>query len=386
MHKYLKIHYALAYSALICISPVFTYGQFGFFYISALIYLCFTIVVVKVKLKKINLIPIVLICSSLVISLLLNIENNVTLGNFFILSVPFSIIFMLVSSDVKLAAVKSFVNLYSAVLFVSILCSVTLMLGLKNLLPSWMINTHHGEFILYGLTVVKTTLSWDIGGGLFHRFHGIFMEPGFVGTISAFIVIGNNFNLKKKAVLVSFIGGLISTSFAFYILIALFLLSRFPVKGLLVLFMLSSGLIYIDHPFTNQLIVNRLLDGGEKLDNRNSSYENEQINIFNNVLEKGDVTTLFFSTGDVVPNSTGSYRYMILSYGLVALVMMLTAYYLLLFSSLKNNLTNSEKYTFVICNLLFIASLYQRPYLDNFYMLILFYIVNYQSLEKGRSR
>lgn len=54
------------------------------------------------------------------------------------------------------------------------------------------------------------------------RFAGPFVEPGFLGTLSALILVTKKFNLKDVRLIVVFIAGLFSLSLAFYIIAAFF--------------------------------------------------------------------------------------------------------------------------------------------------------------------
>ncbi|WP_421295924.1 hypothetical protein [Aeromonas veronii] len=376
--KYFNLHCALAFSTLICISPFFTYGYYGFFYFFALslTLVCFLLKMKNLKVSMVQVLLSILIVVSLLFSLMVNIENNFSSKNFFILSIPFFIIFSLISHTERIQVVDCFVKLYSLLLAISIFFSLALMLGLKSYIPSYLMAVEHSEFVVYGFTVVRTTLSWDFGSGLFHRFHGFFMEPGFVGTISAFVIIGYRFNLKNKYVLVSLLGGMISTSFAFYTILTLYLLCIMPLRGVLLVCLIALALVYIDHPFTNQLIIERLIDGGDKLNNRNSIYEYQQIEIFLKILNEGDLFKILFSYGDVVPGSTGSYRYVLLSLGLLPIVLIVTFYFFIIYRDFIALRLDFFTYEGVVINGLYVISLYQRPYVDNFYMLVLFYIIN----------
>lgn len=54
------------------------------------------------------------------------------------------------------------------------------------------------------------------------RFSGPFMEPGFLGTLVALILVAKKFNLKDIRLIVLFIAGLLTLSLAFYLISAFF--------------------------------------------------------------------------------------------------------------------------------------------------------------------
>lgn len=54
------------------------------------------------------------------------------------------------------------------------------------------------------------------------RFSGPFLEPGFLGTLSALLLVSKKFNLKDIRLIVIFISGLFTLSLAFYLISAFF--------------------------------------------------------------------------------------------------------------------------------------------------------------------
>jgi len=60
--------------------------------------------------------------------------------------------------------------------------------------------------------------------GYIGRFCGVFNEPGVVGTFSALFLIADRFDLTKKDNLIFLISGLLAFSFAFYMMIGVYLL------------------------------------------------------------------------------------------------------------------------------------------------------------------
>src|SRR5690606_28258663 len=51
------------------------------------------------------------------------------------------------------------------------------------------------------------------------RFYSIFDEPGTLGTLSAFVLYGNRYMFRRKENLIILIGGILTFSLAFYILL-----------------------------------------------------------------------------------------------------------------------------------------------------------------------
>ncbi|PSV10643.1 hypothetical protein C0W93_11585 [Photobacterium leiognathi subsp. mandapamensis] len=379
--KYLAI--SLAFSGLISISPFFTYNHFGFYYISCLLMVMFFFLCKGLPLVARNdLIVSVILLIYIIFNYNYNIEQA-KLSEFFILTIPFSIIFLLSGRTIRKLTTIYFVKIICFVLLISLFFSFLLMLGFQSLIPSYSFNAGDGLFTVYMFTVVRQGLEWNINGGLFHRFHSIFMEPGFVGTIAAFIVCAYKFNLKNKYCLIAFISGAISTSFAFYVIVSLYLIIKHPLKGGIFLFLIINLLIYLNHPFINQLILDRFLNGGSQLDTRTSIYELGQINVFYDWLFNGNIVDLIFGLGSEIPGSTGSYRYFLLSYGFLGVIVFSLLYFYLYFFD-KVRIQGFIIYDFIFI-FLFVLSVYQRPYIDNYYMLLVFstFIFSNEILKKS---
>ncbi len=97
------------------------------------------------------------------------------------------------------------------------------------------------------------------------RFSGPFMEPGFLGTLVALILVAKKFNLKDIRLIVLFIAGLLTLSLAFYLISAFFGLFYLAVeKRKIVSTVLLVGLVGVfywqtkDNPVLSQTIYERI--------------------------------------------------------------------------------------------------------------------------------
>ncbi|MGY0162777.1 hypothetical protein [Edwardsiella tarda] len=353
--------------------PFFVYGCFGLYFSICLSLLSFLFLLfsikgeVKVEINKILLVLLVLV--SLMISLLFN-TSNVNLNNYFIITMPFFIFFFLSNKEMRVKATDFFQNIFVIFVTISMMLSIMLMMGLGNYIHMFKIYDSQGVFDIYLFTVLREDLTYRYATSLFHRFHAIFFEPGFVGTLSAFFIMANGFNIKDKRNIFLLIAGVMSTSFAFYILMTLYVVLTRPLKGTFVILIIVCSLLIIDNPFFNHYVIDRFMGGAETIDNRNGIYESQQIALFKDVYFNFDIIKIIFSVGHSVPDSTGSYRYILLSNGLLSVLILLICYAICVYSDFKYNFFCCRN---MVVTAIFIISLYQRPYIDNFYMLLSFY-------------
>lgn len=97
------------------------------------------------------------------------------------------------------------------------------------------------------------------------RFSGPFLEPGFLGTLVALILVAKKYNLKDIRLIVLFIAGLFTLSLAFYLISAFFGLFYLAVeKRKIVSTVLLVGLVGVfywqtkDNPVLSQTIYERI--------------------------------------------------------------------------------------------------------------------------------
>jgi len=108
------------------------------------------------------------------------------------------------------------------------------------------------------------------------RFSSVFLEPGYLGMISTFLVIANRFDLKRKAVLIIFIGVVFSFSLAAYIVLIisfffwLVINSKRPIQNILFLSMFLLLIYYFfikfnagENAFNNYIIKRLIYDNGQ---------------------------------------------------------------------------------------------------------------------------
>ena len=207
------------------------------------------------------------------------------------------------------------------------------------------------------------------------RMCGMYDEPGVVGTISALLLVGDNFNLKRnlKNILL-LIAGILSLSLAFIVIIVLYILlkKRFYKKAFIFLIIMFIALNNISTE--NELIKRYIIDRLAIEDNwivgskrTTSSFDYG----FQKFIQEGSVTHLIFGMGNnahIENRMLGgsSYKNIIYNYGFFGFGFLII--WLILFS-----LSIIKSKEGIILLILFILSIYQRPLIFTlYYMIILF--------------
>lgn len=218
---------------------------------------------------------------------------------------------------------------------------------------------------------------------------GIFDEPGFIGTNAAmFFAILLQKGVRKKNVKVLFgilLIGVLSTSLAAIVLIIIaigvyaFAQKFYKALGVIILIFICF-LIFMNIDFKNETlasyqdrlaITNGVLEG----DNRESELFKQS---FEEVLEDDPVTLLLGyghgAKSELLPtDGSCSYRTFIYEYGIIGVALLVLLLIVIFLHSYKN------KYSLIpLC--VFLASLYQRPYII-MPLYITIFIVGFSAIE-----
>lgn len=301
------------------------------------------------------------------------------IGNYFLLALILGF-FFLTDYDKKVAFNK-FSLIFAISLLPSIIISMVSFLGFEF---SYQILTpeHIGKMLagnyyknyIGAVTLHPTYLRYS-------RICGMFDEPGVVGTFAALFLAADNLRLKGRIRnIIIMIGGILSVSLAFYILISTAYILRTLNKGfmktLIVFIMLAlvfniTTTLLSDNFYILNEIIERLefIDGNIKGNNRTSiSFDME----FNNFI-RGDIFKVFWGYGSGASSNnpsmygSSSYKILIYDYGIVGFIMLLGW---ILCASIKK--TGLEK-TSLTLMIVFVISIYQRPsVLSIQYLLLLF--------------
>lgn len=223
----------------------------------------------------------------------------------------------------------------------------------------------------------------------FYRFQSVFDEPGYLGTVAALTFLAGGASFKGSQNKIIFLGGIISFSLAFYLLIFIYYLigSVVNITRLLKIIILAFLLFFItiSQPTGEEVINRYLLDrvsienGQLKGDNRATSDLDVSVNYF---FEKAPLDEKLFGLHYYKKDGSSSLMQMFVSTGYVGFGLFVFIFILLLVRY-KEHLNRG---TFVFIMIFFISA-YQRPniiepgYIYIFISALLFYSDKLRILE-----
>lgn len=213
------------------------------------------------------------------------------------------------------------------------------------------------------------------------RLNAMFDEPGVVGTFSALLLVANDLRLKGKLKnIIILIGGILSFSMAFYVLVPIAMIVKSFTKRsfklatlLLIGLLLFQGLMSIqtDNIIVRNFFQNRfkIVDGNIAGDNRT----NESFNYEYSEFLHGNINKVLFGNGNNAAlnnpamNESYTYKMLIYDFGIIGFMMIVGWIFYASYYTMK-----FEKGCMVLL-ITFIISMYQRPYVLNMpYMILLF--------------
>lgn len=210
-----------------------------------------------------------------------------------------------------------------------------------------------------------------------YRLHGIFDEPGALGTYSGVIISLDQFRNKVPSLII-LVAGLMSFSVAFYVILALFIFLRSKNRVRNALLLLFVFIFVSSFEYTNKYFVARFcFSNGEIVaDNRDKQ---SFIGEFSDFIRDKD--ELLFGKGRLASEKSGgaggsSVRMFVYDYGLFGFFLVFFVYILLfLLFPTKNNL--------VVGFILFL-SMYQRPEIYTYGYLLIFCLGSSSDYELGK--
>jgi hypothetical protein len=273
---------------------------------------------------------------------------------------------------------KFFTKIQVISLIPSLIILFAYIIGVENIFPSH-IEDWGRPFIVYPGTTIQPDDLTIVSGINFFRISGIQGESGGVGAINLFILIANRFNLKSKQNIFLLLTGLISFSFAFYLLITIYLV-------LSLIFDSEIKKIIIKIKWLIMFIVVLLIISGfydKYIGDRNSGLDfNENKKVDQRIRVPIDEYFAFFfsqeieyiiwghgSSANSSPNAyvgAGGINFMayLYNFGLYGFFLLFgTLFYLFYNGSFKSTIP-----FFII-----LASLYQRPYMINIGYFLMFF-------------
>ena len=213
------------------------------------------------------------------------------------------------------------------------------------------------------------------------RLCGVFDEPGVIGTVAALLLVGDKLDLKKnKKNIIIFVAGVLSFSLTFFVLIVIYYtiknITKSPKKIIIFAFTIITCLFLIStygvkNELLNRYIFSRLeIQNGEISGNNRTSDSFDYI--YNNFLNSGDLKDIFFGKGTDAANNniwmigSSSYKKLIYDFGIIGSFYSLI--FILCIIPIKYKEPNKDMIIFV---LIFVFSIYQRPYVMNLQYLVI---------------
>ena len=252
---------------------------------------------------------------------------------------------MAMSIDEKKQIVTMTTNLYAWIVGISMLAYLFVISGIDMPYSTIEVpdNLFYRPFLNYRLFIVSTQTTV-----FFQRFQSIFTEPGHLSMISALLLYVNQYELKKKSVLIIFVSVLMTLSLSGYLLMIFGYLIQIVAKSnkmyrtvlkivTVTALLVSIGLIYYSiHPDSmfSRLILSRLeldeergIRGNNRVSDRfDHFYETHFLASTENILWGMNLTEaehwILFGRG-----GENSHRVFLLNHGVISLVLLFLMYF-----------------------------------------------------------
>lgn len=288
--------------------------------------------------------------------------------------------FFFTDRDFMRAAFDKFVLVFSVTVGISILQYVLVIIcGIDmpyDVIPP-LNKAKSSSYLAYAFFVVpNNAMNLD----LLPRFCGLYDEPGVVGTLSGMMLMTQKFNLRKWVNIPILIGGILSFSLFFYVLLIAYILffARLPYKILTVVICASLYGVFQESEVVNQYILARIEIEDGDFSGNNRTHGNFDVWYKTNFINSD---SYFFGLGAGASaryNPGGaSYRDIIVNCGIIFFVAYMATFTLWALHRLK---LSKE---FLMYLLILYGTIYQRPFIDAMvYLFLLFIPVIYMSAEK----
>lgn len=289
--------------------------------------------------------------------------NNI----FGIISKMFIVFIFLTPFEFIKQVFNKFVLLYSISLLPSLICFILVgyvgyNLPHSTLAPLNALKTV--DYLLYPFFVMEN----DVFNMIVPRFSAYFDEPGVVGTISSVLLLCSGFNLRKKVNIPIFIAGLLSLSFAFYLVVLVYGIIFASKKIKIITILISIVLLFL---FSKNEIINTLIFDRFKIEDGKIAGDDRTNPYFDEWYEKQfkETTNYYWGLGDnasITYNQGGSsYKNLIVDYGLIFFVFLMALFVFGAYSQLK------FKKEFFVYLFILLLIVYQRPGVTRLFILFL---------------
>ncbi|QTX31890.1 hypothetical protein KAR29_11230 [Aminithiophilus ramosus] len=374
-----KAHQVLfAISLLGYLSPYYTWGRlnrFFFLVVPVILFVSFEILHLKTNCKKIILSIGITILTSYFHLRAYFMEFSFLGFMFFILSVFLFLILLSIPPKEAIVSWKNFLWLFA----------LTLVPGIFIYFLRFNFDIPFKE--IPPLNSLKNYNYLTFAGSLFPnlsstqslRFHGIYGEPGALGTYAALILGFDKFRNKIPCMIILF-SGIISFSLAFCVLMIFNIFFIFKRKLLWVIFLFAIALAGTTSDELQTMFFSRLTftEEGFSGDNRDKDQFKQEFDYF---ITNNNISDVVVGKGFRASNLAGgaggaSVRMFVYDYGLLGLFFVAVVY----FSILAKNKTKNN----FLAMLAYFMSMYQRPWIYNWDFIFIFYFGSFfDFMESG---
>lgn len=238
----------------------------------------------------------------------------------------------------------------------------------------------------FGAVVSNRTI-FILNEGYFFRLHGVFDEPGKVGTLAALFLTAKDFNLRTLKAKIVLVSGILSFSLAFYLLIFLFLMLKMPRRLAAFSTILFASLIFLPEEIRNNEAISKYVFYRPLTAVYDfASINNRTDECFDSAFEDFKSTKDFWlGLGNGSHTELGcdvaSYKAVLFNQGVVSFVAFASFYgvSVIVHCQRLRGLLSAAPFLLVA-----VASQYQRPALDSLWFFIIF--VGYLSSFCSKSR
>lgn len=287
-------------------------------------------------------------------------------------------------------------TIFAITLIPSILFLLLSSFGIE--LPSFMLTAEEGRALTGQYYEAILGLSVHVRGQYSNldRICGIYREPGFVGTVGALFLAGDNFNLKKRENQIIAIACVCTFSLAFYVLVAIGLILKgigqinnrkratramVAVLGFVLFYIIFMSVPFpIDSPFAT--LQERLIITESGLSGDNRFGDSIAAMLAYDQFIRGDFVTILLGYGvdNRVVQGTQiniwqkvcSYKEYIFQFGLIGFGMLISWLVTVVRKKYKM-VSKTEKWEIVVLLLVFLISIYQRPNVARFHYFCLLF-------------
>lgn len=217
--------------------------------------------------------------------------------------------------------------------------------------------------------------------GFIQRFHGMYDEPGVVGTMCAIILVAKNFNIRKIVYLPIFLGALFSFSLYFFVIAIVYFIITIKKKNFIGYAIFAAILLYAISfiPGIEELVYARFIieDGTWQGNSRESLGYGAWFSRFR------ETSDYWFGLGPgahLVPNPSGaSYKDIIVDNGIILFIFYISSWAVFIFGTQKG-IRN-----IILVSIVIFGCIFQRPFITDVFMQLSFLYLIFEMVKANNN-